>query len=87
MLDPHVDAARVRAMCTRPGFTGRGVGRLILTLCEEAARAQGFRGLELMATLAGRPLYVSSGFQEVRRLVDTTTGTAIPLVRMAKAVS
>lgn len=86
-LDPRVDAARVRAMYTQPGFTRQGVGRLILTLCEEAARSEGFRRLELMATLAGRPLYASYGFQEVEELVDTTTGTAIPLVRMAKAVS
>src|SRR6185503_2900154 len=41
LLDPAVDAARVRAMYTRPGFARRGVGRLILTLCEAAARAEG----------------------------------------------
>ena len=30
-------------------------GRLILELCEAAARAEGFSRLELMATLSGRP--------------------------------
>jgi hypothetical protein len=39
LLDPDKDAARVRAMYINPGFTRRGVGRLILTLCEDAARA------------------------------------------------
>src|SRR5215208_3032756 len=35
LLDPARDAARVRAMYTNPRFTRRGVGRLILTLCED----------------------------------------------------
>jgi GNAT superfamily N-acetyltransferase len=42
LLDPARDAARVRAMYTHPAFVRRGVGRLILALCEEAARAEGF---------------------------------------------
>src|SRR5690606_24375380 len=39
LLDPAKDAARVRAMYTHPGFARRGVGRLILSLCEDAARS------------------------------------------------
>ena len=42
LLDPASDAARVRAMYTHPAFVRRGVGRLILALCEDAARAEGF---------------------------------------------
>ena len=42
LLDPAKDAARVRAMYTNPGFARRGVGRLILSLCEAAARAECF---------------------------------------------
>lgn len=41
LLDPAKDAARVRAMYTHPAFTRRGVGRLVLSLCEDAARAEG----------------------------------------------
>jgi GNAT superfamily N-acetyltransferase len=51
LLDPARDAARVRAMYTDPAFVRRGVGRLILALCEEAARAEGFCRAELVATL------------------------------------
>ncbi len=83
--DPALlDPARVRAMYTRPGFTRRGIGRLILSLCEQAARADGFRRVELMATLAGEPLYRACGYLPVERLSDARGGVAVPLVRMAK---
>lgn len=87
LLDPHVDPARVRAMYTSPSYARRGVGRLILTLCEEAARAEGFRTLELMGTLAGEPLYRSCGFEPVERIVDSRGGVPVPLVRMSKRVA
>ena len=54
LLDPNTEAARVRAMYTHPAFTRRGVGRLILALCEAAAREQRFSRAELVATLGGR---------------------------------
>src|SRR5215207_4673176 len=57
LLDPSRDPAKVRAMYTHPAYTRRGVGRLILARCEEAAAAEGFTSVELMATLSGRPLY------------------------------
>lgn len=83
--DPALlDPARVPAMYTRPGFTRRGIGRLILSLCEQAARADGFRRVELMATLAGEPLYRACGYLPVERLSDARGGVAVPLVRMAK---
>lgn len=49
LLDPDVDAARVRAMYTSPAYARRGVGRLVLQLCEAAAAAEGFSRLELWA--------------------------------------
>ncbi len=87
LLDPSVDAARVRAMYTNPPFARRGVGRLVLSLCEQAAAAEGFARLELMGTLAGEPLYRAYGFEPVERLTDDRGGTAVPLVKMMKDIS
>jgi hypothetical protein len=62
------------------------VGRLILQLCEAAARAEGFTRLELMGTMSGRPLYESYGFTAIEEIVDDRGGAPVPLVRMGKAV-
>ncbi|AGL14929.1 GNAT family N-acetyltransferase [Actinoplanes sp. N902-109] len=86
LLDPATEPARVRAMYTHPAFTRRGVGRLVLNLCEKAATAEGFHELELMATMAGRPLYEAAGFHEVEQVTDATSGAPIPLLRMRKRI-
>lgn len=87
LLDPASDAARVRAMYTHPAFARRGVGRLILRLCEDAARAEGFTRLELMATLSGRALYSQCGYTDIEAIEDSRGGAAVPLVRMGKAIA
>jgi GNAT superfamily N-acetyltransferase len=90
LLDPRTEPARVRAMYTNPAFARRGVGRLILRLCEQAARAEGFTRLELMATLSGEPLYAAYGFRPIERVPDATGGAGaapVPCVRMEKPVS
>jgi GNAT superfamily N-acetyltransferase len=86
LLDPAKDAARVRAMYTHPSFVRRGVGRLILARCEEAARAEGFSRAELVATMAGMPLYLTCGYQPVERFTDDRGGAPVPLARMVKAL-
>jgi GNAT superfamily N-acetyltransferase len=86
VLDPAKDAARVRAMYTHPDFARRGVGALILQLCERAAGAEGFTRLELMATLSGQPLYSRCGYVEIDRIVDERGGAPVPLIRMGKAI-
>ncbi|THD52533.1 GNAT family N-acetyltransferase [Phenylobacterium sp.] len=86
LLDPATDAARVRAMYTHPDFARRGVGRLILMLCEGAARAEGFKRLELMGTRSGRPLYEAAGFQPIEEIVDARGGAPVPLTRMGKVI-
>lgn len=86
LLDPARDAARVRAMYTHPSFARRGVGRLILSCCENAARAEGFTRAELVATMAGLPLYLACGYKPVERFADGRGGAPVPLARMTKAL-
>ena len=83
-LTPGVDAARIRAMYTAPEFVRRGVGRLILDLCEGAARDAGYDRAELVATLGGEPLYQAAGYSEIERFEDDRGGAPVPLVRMVK---
>src|SRR5215207_7310172 len=87
LLDPALEPARVRAMYTNPTYARRGVGRLILSLCEAAAAAEGFTRLELMSTLSGEPLYTAYGFRPLERLLDATGGAAVPIIRMEKPVN
>jgi GNAT superfamily N-acetyltransferase len=87
LLDPRADAARVRAMYTSPRFARRGIGRLVLGLCEQAAAAAGFARVELAATMAGEPLYRACGYQDIERLAaDTRIGIRVPLIRMGKRI-
>jgi GNAT superfamily N-acetyltransferase len=86
LLDPQTEAARVRAMYTHPDFTRRGVGRAVLNACQDAARAAGFTRVELMATLAGVPLYKVAGFTPIEEILDTNAPVPVPLVRMGKAL-
>ena len=83
-LRPGLDAARVRAMYTHPDHVRRGIGRRILDLCEDAARHEGFTRIELMATMAGLPLYEAAGFKIIERLSDNRGGADVPLARMTK---
>jgi GNAT superfamily N-acetyltransferase len=84
LLDPARDAARIRAMYTHPDHVRKGIGRLILSLCEAAARAEGFIQVELMATLAGEPLYRACGYVPCEHFADDRGGVAVPLLRMSK---
>lgn len=87
-LDPAADAARIRAMYTDPLFARQGVGRQILSACEDAARAFGFRKVEMMATLAGAALYRTCGYHEIERVrTAPIDGVVVPMIRMGKALA
>lgn len=83
-LDPARDAARVRAMYTDPTYVRRGIGRLVLSLCEDAALRAGFSRVELVGTAAGEPLYAAAGYQVLERFTDDRGGAPVPLARMGK---
>ena len=86
-LDAAKDAARIRAMYTDPDFARQGVGRLIMDLCEAAARAHGFRKVEMMATLSGEPLYRACGYLPIEHILSAPIGgVSVPLIRMGKAL-
>lgn len=85
MLDPAVDAARIRAMFVDPAHARRGLGRLILETAENDARAAGFTRFELMATLPGVPLYRTCGYEELERTtIELPDGTMLETVRMGR---
>ncbi|WP_419807397.1 GNAT family N-acetyltransferase [Sphingomonas sp.] len=85
LLDPARDPARIRAMYTDPDRVRQGIGRAVLTLCEDAARAAGFARTQLMATRAGEPLYRASGYEVVERVDSFVPGeVAVPGAVMVK---
>jgi GNAT superfamily N-acetyltransferase len=85
LLDPATDAARVRAMHTNPDYKRQGIGSKILVVCERAAILSGFKRVELMATMAGEPLYRACGYEVIEPHTSTTSkGVRIPLLKMAR---
>jgi GNAT superfamily N-acetyltransferase len=88
MLDPAGEPARIRAMYTHPEFARQGVGRAVLSLCEAAAVKAGFAHAELVATSAGELLYRACGYDVLERFEQaTSSGVAIPVVRMGKRIN
>jgi GNAT superfamily N-acetyltransferase len=86
-LDAATEAAHIRAMFVRPDWTRRGLGRAILQAGHDAARSEGFRRLDLGATLPGVPLYRAFGFREIEPFVITMPdGVTIDAVVMERPV-
>jgi GNAT superfamily N-acetyltransferase len=87
LLDPAVDGAKIRAFFVDPAWARRGVGGMILEACEQAARAAGFRRLEMGATLTGVPFYLAKGYAVLERSeVPMGDGLTLPILRMEKEI-
>ena len=78
VLDPAVDAARIRAFFVHPCFARRGLGALLLSCCENAARIAGFRAFELAATAGGERLYRANGYCAVQP-IDYDVGNSLTM--------
>src|SRR6185437_2863845 len=86
-LDPEHDSARIRAFFVHPAWARQGIGRCLLIACEQAIREARFRTIDLVATLAGEPLYAAFGYTEVQRYeVPMSGGLSLPVVRMTKSL-
>ena len=87
LADPGTEPAKIRAMYTHPDFTRRGVGRFLLEAGEEAARAEGFKTMEMGSTAPGRPLYEACGYEFIEDLSQPSEdGTVVPILRMRKVL-
>jgi len=85
LLDPMVDAAKIRAFFVHPDWSRRGIGTRVLEACEWAAQAAGFQKFEMGATLTGVALYKARGYREVEQIgVPLANGESLPIVRMEK---
>ena len=85
LLDPKEDAGRIRAFFVHPDWARKGIGRRIIQACEDAAKADGFGRMELVATLPGEPLYAAMGYEVFERIdIPMADGVTLPAARMKK---
>jgi GNAT superfamily N-acetyltransferase len=85
LLDPKVDAARIRAIFVHPAFARRGLGSQILAAAEAAAKTAGFSRFEMGSTLTGVPLYLLKGYIAHDSVeVPLPNGELLPVIRMSK---
>jgi GNAT superfamily N-acetyltransferase len=84
LLDPTVDAARIRAFFIAPGHARKGIGRALLAACEQAARAAGFGRAALMATLPGVPFYAAQGYRRDHAITQACGGVEVRFMPMDK---
>ncbi len=88
LIDPAIEAARIRAFFVHPDFARRGIGKQIIAACENAAANAGFHQLELAATLPGEPMYTAVGYHTIERFDHTLrNGVVLAFVKMGKSLS
>lgn len=61
---------------------------MVLNACESAAAAAGFTEAELVATLAGEPLYAAGGYTVLERYeIPLENGLTLPVVKMKRSLA
>lgn len=83
LLDPALEAAKIRAFFVDPTMARRGLGSMLMDHCAAEAAAAGFTQLELIATLPGVPLYRTLGFVEIETY-DLALTVPVPVVLMRR---
>lgn len=85
MLDPESEPGRIRAFYVHPNWARRGIGRAIIAECEIAAMKEGFKRLELVATLPGVPLYEALGYSRIEPFsIPLPDRESLPAILMGK---
>ena len=85
LLDPMTDPAKIRAIFVHPQWARQGLGSLMLSHCEQAAKAGGFDHFEMGSTLTGVPLYTLKGYRAAESIdVPLPNGEVLPIVHMLK---
>lgn len=85
LRDPRTEPAMIRAFFVHPGYARKGIGRRFLEMCETAIEAAEFQKTEIIATLAGEPLYASCGYSIIERFdIPLISGDTMSVVRMTK---
>lgn len=86
-LDPGTEPARIRAFFVDPARARRGLGSMLLAHCSGAAAKAGFKALELVSTMPGRPLYLRHGFAPLEEIaLPLSGGVTVALTRMRKEI-
>ncbi len=87
LLNPAIDAARIRAFFVSPQAARHGLGRQLLEYCSAQAKTAGFTRLELAATMPGKPLYLACGFTPLESItLHLPGGIDATVCRMYKEI-
>ncbi|MDZ7959455.1 MAG: GNAT family N-acetyltransferase [Aulosira sp. DedQUE10] len=88
LLNPSVEPAKIRAFFVHPAWARRGIGSQIMRQCEVAAIEAGFKTIEIIATLAGEPLYQRFGYHPSQQFeISLPNKSVLPVIRMVKNFS
>lgn len=87
LADPKTDAAKIRAMYTHPDHVRRGVGKYLIMIGEDSARAEGFKIMEMGSTASGIFLYEKCGYEVIEDLSQPDEdGIVVPIILMRKSL-
>ena len=87
LLNPEVDAARIRGFFVDPNFARQGIATMVLNECEIRAQNAGFLRLEMVATYPGKKFYENMGYQAGEIIPYSTNHGEIEFISMKKSLT